>query len=252
VQSTFISVLAFYVIFMDKERAEVEDRVFGYTGLGGALQAFALGYFLWDLMMSALYFDIFGIGFLFHALSAVVVYALGFRPFVNFYAPIFILFELSSPMLNFHWFFDKLNLTGSNYQLYNGLLLIATFFGCRVVWGPIQSFAVFHDVYLAWQSPSLVSSQFESLTTNTLPVWLGLTYLGSNTILKLLNYYWFGKMIEAIRKRFKPSEGKTQEKGNDKEEGAWKVVVMQGKKVKVRVRNNDSCNVNGKESKKEL
>lgn len=66
---------------MDKERAEVEDRVFGYTGLGGAIQAFALGYFLWDLMMSALYFDIFGIGFLFHALSAVVVYALGFVSF---------------------------------------------------------------------------------------------------------------------------------------------------------------------------
>ena len=81
VQSTFISVLAFYAIFMDKERAEVEDRVFGYTGLGGAIQAFALGYFLWDLMMSALYFDIFGIGFLFHALSAVVVYALGFVSF---------------------------------------------------------------------------------------------------------------------------------------------------------------------------
>jgi len=147
---------------------------------------------------------------LFHALSAVVVYALGFRPFVNFYAPIFILFELSSPMLNFHWFFDKLNLTGSKYQLYNGLLLIATFFCCRVVWGPIQSFAVFRDIYLAWRNPSPVPPQLEFLSTNALPAWLGLTYLGSNTILNMLNYYWFGKMIEAVRKRFRPSEKKTQ------------------------------------------
>ena len=113
-------------------------------------------------------------------------------------------------MLNFHWFFDKLNLTGSKYQLYNGFLLIATFFCCRVVWGPIQSFAVFRDIYLAWQNPSPVSPQLELLSTNTLPVWLGLTYLGSNTILNMLNYYWFGKMIEAVRKRFRPSEKKTQ------------------------------------------
>lgn len=161
-------------------------------------------------------------------------------------------------MLNFHWFFDKLNLTGSNYQLYNGLLLIATFFGCRVVWGPIQSFAVFHDVYVAWQSPfsSLVSSsssssseEFEPLTTtNTLPVWLGLTYLGSNTILNLLNYYWFGKMIEAVRKRFiKPSEKKTQDKDNGKKEGVRNV-----ESTEVEVKIIDLGNVNGKESKKEL
>ena len=153
-------------------------------------------------------------------------------------------------MLNFHWFFDKLNLTGSNYQLYNGLLLIATFFGCRVVWGPIQSFAVFRDVYLAWQNPSPISSQLESLSTYTLPAWLGLTYLGSNTILNLLNYYWFGKMIEAIRKRFTPSEKKRQGKHSSKTKGVKGVVIVEG--TEVEIKNPDLCNVNGKESKKEL
>jgi len=65
-------------MFTDKERAEQEHRVFGYTGIGGAAQAFALGYFAWDLAMSATYFDIFGIGFLAHAASAVIVFTLGF------------------------------------------------------------------------------------------------------------------------------------------------------------------------------
>ena len=44
------------------------------------------------------------------------------RPFVNYYAPTFILYELSSPFLNIHWFCDKLNMTGSKIQLYNGFI----------------------------------------------------------------------------------------------------------------------------------
>ena len=35
------------------------------------------------------------------------------------------------------------------------------------------------------------------------PIWLASTYLTSNIILNTLNFYWFGKMIETIRKRFK-------------------------------------------------
>ena len=39
------------------------------------------------------------------------------------------------------------------------------------------------------------------------PLWLALSYLGSNVVLNGLNWYWFGKMIEAIRKRFDPPLG---------------------------------------------
>lgn len=42
------------------------------------------------------------------------------------------------------------------------------------------------------------------------PLWLALTYLGSNIVLNTLNFYWFGKMIEAVRKRFVPQEDKKQ------------------------------------------
>jgi hypothetical protein len=42
------------------------------------------------------------------------------------------------------------------------------------------------------------------------PVWLGFTYLGSNIILNTLNFYWFGKMIEALRKRFAPQKEKKE------------------------------------------
>lgn len=129
-------------------------------------------------------------------------------------------------MLNFHWFFDKLNLTGSKYQLYNGLLLISTFFCCRIVWGPIQSFAVFRDVYYAWKNPPLTRAEGVPV-----PAWLALIYLGSNAILNFLNYYWFGRMIDAVRKRFTPKKeksGKVEGKGGEAE-----VVVVEGTEIKV-------------------
>lgn len=154
------------------------------------------------------------------------------RPFVNFYAPTFILYELSSPFLNIHWFCDKLNLTGTKIQLYNGILLLFTFFSCRLCWGSYQSMRVFSDVYKVLTANRLTLSdpEFGKLNNNgtlvtppelfepqseimqfagdrLVPVWLAGCYLLSNLVLNGLNWYWFGKMIETIRKRFDPPLG---------------------------------------------
>lgn len=43
-----------------------------------------------------------------------------------------------------------------------------------------------------------------------LPLWLALIYLASNLVLNALNFFWFAKMIDAMRKRFTPKE--TREK----------------------------------------
>ncbi|PFH55466.1 hypothetical protein XA68_18265 [Ophiocordyceps unilateralis] len=122
IQSTLIIVLAVWVILLDDERRAMdwEERVWGYTGAAGMVQALAAGYFLWDLIVTSHNFDVFGFGTLAHALAALLVYSLGFRPFVNYYGCVFILWELSTPFLNIHWFLDKTNRTGSRAQLYNG------------------------------------------------------------------------------------------------------------------------------------
>ena len=80
VQSTLICSLAFWVIWQDKERSEMDtqERVHGYTGASGLIQAFAGGYFLWDLVITMQNVRIFGIGMLFHAISALCVFSLGF------------------------------------------------------------------------------------------------------------------------------------------------------------------------------
>ena len=133
---------------------------------------------------------------------------------MNFYACNFILWELSTPFLNIHWFLDKLGKTGSKIQLYNGLALIATFFSCRLVYGTYQSFLIFQDIWNCigrTPDPSLLVSSDTKTTMmgfvtddTTVPTWLAVAYLASNITLNSLNSYWFFKMIQALHKRFQP------------------------------------------------
>jgi hypothetical protein len=80
VQSVVICTLALWVMWADTERHEMDtkERVHGYTGASGLIQAFAGGYFLWDLVVTAQHVKIFGIGMLFHAISALCVFSIGF------------------------------------------------------------------------------------------------------------------------------------------------------------------------------
>ena len=82
VQSCLINTMALWVMFNDEERRDMRhspvERVYGYTSASGLIQAFATGYFLWDLIVSTRHFSIFGIGIWFHAVSALSVFAFGF------------------------------------------------------------------------------------------------------------------------------------------------------------------------------
>lgn len=230
VQSTLICSMALWVMWTDKELNDMDgqERVYGYTGASGLIQAFATGYFLWDLFVTVRNVKIFGIGMLFHAISALCVFSLGFRPFVNYYACTFILYELSSPFLNIHWFCDKLNMTGTTVQFVNGIMLLCTFFSCRIIWGSYQSIRVFIDVYIAYTAGAVTLSDLGTGKLNnnttvgdagfkhdvlqfaegqTVPLWMIVAYLASNIILNGLNWFWFGKMIETLRKRFDPPFG---------------------------------------------
>src|SRR5213596_660664 len=109
-------------------------------------------------------------------------------------------------------------MTGSRLQLYNGLLLLGSFFSCRLVWGTYQSIRVAQDVWAALHYPHEVSAAYNStgavfgalnstaamaanqtLLDNSvmrfasphpppIPVWLAFTYLGSNVTLNALNF----------------------------------------------------------------
>ncbi|KAK4900586.1 hypothetical protein LTR27_002302 [Elasticomyces elasticus] len=255
-QACIICSLSLWLITQDSERQTwrpennnggrngvegLQKRVWGYNGATGLCQSFALGYFLWDLVMCSVHVDIFGWGMLAHAVAAVSVFSLGYRPFSYFHAPIFLLYELSSPFLNIHWFCDKLDLTGSTFQAVNGGLLTTTFFLARICWGNYSSFNTFYDLWTAYHlthtapsshldpsksasapllpsegwdyraiyalPPSQQTTAFMSSPNHPLPLWLPLVYLASNLILNALNIWWFYKMVATIRTRFHPPWG---------------------------------------------
>lgn len=58
-----------------------------------------------------------------------------------------------------------------------------------------------------------------------MPAWLAVVYLSSNVVLNTLNFYWFGKMIETIKKRFAESKDK---KGGRKREDQDEGVMVEG------------------------
>lgn len=57
-----------------------------------------------------------------------------------------------------------------------------------------------------------------------MPTWLACTYLGSNIVLNTLNFYWFGKMIETVKKRFRGPQTK----------GPVEMVIVEGTEMDAR------------------
>ncbi len=168
---------------------------------------------------------------------------------MNYYAPTFILYELSSPFLNIHWFCDKLNMTGGTVQFVNGIFLLFTFFSCRLLWGTYQSICVFGDVYRSINAGAvnLSDPQFGKLNNSTIvgnagfkhevlqfadgqtvPLWLAGAYLTSNLVLNGLNWFWFGQMIRTIRKRFDPPFGTRRPESKEASSITEEKVLIEG------------------------
>lgn len=129
------------------------------------------------------------------------------------------LYELSTPFLNIHWFMDKVNMTGSKAQVLNGVLLTSTFFSARLAYGGYMSIFLYSDVWKALQTkrtyalearsnPHLESEMLRFAGNRSLPIWLVLIYLGGHIVLTSLNVFWFGRMIKALQKRRAIGHGK--------------------------------------------
>lgn len=116
-------------------------------------------------------------------------------------------------------------MTGSKAQLVNGICLLVSFGLCRLVWGSYQSILLYKDFWEAWQYIPGPGAGCESVKLSgteipvgcrVMPAWLAVTYVGGTTVLSILNFWWFGKMIAAVRKRFVPKEEGAKTHGGDK------------------------------------
>ncbi|KAK5673728.1 hypothetical protein LTS12_029766, partial [Elasticomyces elasticus] len=59
--------------------------------------------------------------------------------------------------------------------------------------------------------------KYSSYTAGGTPTWLVLTYVASNIVLNVLNYYWFSKMIETVLKRFRGPAAKDKKEDSAQE-----------------------------------
>ncbi|KAJ7444841.1 TLC domain-containing protein [Mycena latifolia] len=170
------------------------DRAFGWTERSGTLQAVASGYFLWDSIDAIVNFE--DLGFVLHGLACLGIYVFSFQPFLAYYASRCLLWEASTFFLNIHWMLDKTNRTGGTFQLVNGVFLVATFFSVRLMYGGFTSYQFFQTLYTGRHEIPRAA--------------IVLTGVG-NVLLQGLNWFWLGKMIASLRKRFTPPKvGKHQ------------------------------------------
>ena len=235
IQSLIICGITIYVMRNDTERIGKtwQDRVYGYSGAAGLIQSMAAGYFLWDLTVCIINYSILGPLDLLHAVIAGGGAMIGFRPFGLYYGLSYLLFELSTPFVNVHWACDKVGMTGSRLQWWNGVVLIVAFFSCRLVWGSYLTVNFFSDVWAALQADREVLARGggmgkvgrEDSVRNSLPFWVAVFFCVGNLGLTGLNFFWFSKMIEAVRKRFRPQEVGSKENGAARESGSGKVKV---------------------------
>lgn len=109
-------------------------------------------------------------------------------------------------------------MTGGYIQLINGVALLITFGGSRLVWGTYQSVKVYQDLAHVLRIPaSEAKSWFRGSEVmrysgqDGLPLWLAYTYLASNALLTVLNFYWFWRMIATVLSRFRsPRENRAK------------------------------------------
>ncbi|RIB03284.1 DUF887 family protein [Gigaspora rosea] len=170
-----------FPIFYQEELQK--DKIFGYTAYAGNVYSIACGYFLWDAILSLYYVKEFGFGFALHGISCFSVFIFAFRPFLNYYGSVFLMYEISTPFLNMHWFMDKLGLSDTLPHKINGICLLTSFFLARIVYGFYMSCQVYFAVMP-------VISQ--------IPTFLCILYGTANVMLNCLNVYWFVKMITYV------------------------------------------------------
>jgi hypothetical protein len=125
-----------------------------------------------------------------------------------------------------------------------------------LVYGSYASFQVNYDMYKAVQlsktignAPPLALSPFAikattempfdasfevikyAAKTSHIPTWLWASYAISNTVLNGLNWFWFAKMIDTIRKRFDPPIGTRKKEKVESDSSIARGVDDQGRKT---------------------
>jgi hypothetical protein len=187
-----VSIVAIIPLAGDEYLAQ--DAIRNYTPYAGFVSSITIGYFLWDAQVCLRHFDLFGPGFLLHAVASLYVFLQTLRPFCLGWVASFLSFELSSPFVNINWFITKLpaGTVPAWFQLLNGLLLMVVFFFVRIIWGFYAIFSVSKDFWYVEDYPK----------------WVMVSVVFLNVSLDSLNVLWFKKMLRIAAKKIAAKDKK--------------------------------------------
>ncbi|KAH8826972.1 TLC domain-containing protein [Flagelloscypha sp. PMI_526] len=149
------------------------DPVFVFDEAAALTNAVATGYFMWDTVDAIVNFE--DIGFVLHGAACLGIYAMSFKPFLMFFGPQCLMWEISTLFLNPRWFslkilsaartseHDTSTLSPSARKLFQIVEVVSTaglmasFLFVRIIWGGMisihfwQMFLPLHEKrVLAW------------------------------------------------------------------------------------------------------
>ncbi|KAL8286476.1 hypothetical protein RQP46_004493 [Phenoliferia psychrophenolica] len=186
VHALVVTPLCLYLI-RHPSPALVLDPIFGHAPLEERIFAISGGYFLYDLIVSAVLLPTHGVPFLIHASSCCFIFFKAFTPFLNGMAANFLVVH-------------KLGMTGSTLQLVNGVCLLATFFGARICYGGYMT----TRLWSLLDDPRITPSLRWGFRT-------------ANLALCGLNVSWFRLMVLSIKKRFDVGAAQSEIEDDDKD-----------------------------------
>lgn len=133
VHAFVISSLSLWLLVTDQHLKR--NPLFGYSQRAGAVYSVAIGFFAWDCCICVAHLQEYGWQFLVHAVACLSVYLFSMTPFAMYYGAVFLLFELSTPLLNMNWFLHKCDMAGTAWHQLNGVVFAAVFLVVRICFG---------------------------------------------------------------------------------------------------------------------
>ena len=148
------------------------------------LLSVVLGYFLWDLVLCSVYYDIFSWDMALHAAVCAIGYYVSLLPFMQYQAVALLMFEWSTPFLHGTQIARNYKFVVTSVALFGSFVVLFVVF--RVLWG--SYFILGHIVPLTWQQ------RYENHWALT--AWTIFGTLAS----ECLNLYWFKKIVRKIKR----------------------------------------------------
>lgn len=186
---TLVVLYLSFAFFSNREVSNAEaypdsdSRIFGEVRETQLVCLFGVSYFIWDMFISAVHSTF---AFFIHGVVSTGAYYIGMKPYLQYYAPVFLMMELSNPSLNIRWFlmkyFPKEHKISKFVLFVNNLILMIIFFFVRICWGWYSTIMLIADFYNVRNDP-----RFRFVDT--------IIVVTCNLTIDCLNIVWFSMMV---------------------------------------------------------